>query len=103
MVSNFNEFVLSTIHCHLQSSYEKAKLPLGRNFLFWFSFVVLKCCCGKENWIDLIGLTLVMSCSNISVLYPERCVFAIISKIPLSDIEMDDLRAKSSHLGGKLH
>ena len=27
------------------------------------------------------------------------CIFALIFRIPLSDTEMDDLRAKSGHLG----
>ena len=29
----------------------------------------------------------------------KSCIFAMISRIPLSGTEMDDLRAKSSHLG----
>ena len=43
----------------------------------------------------LIGIALFMSCS-----VPRKSyIFAIISRIPLSDIGMDDLRAGSSNLG----
>ena len=69
-------------------------------------FVVLifvcrfKCCYGYENWIDLIGITLLMSYSEYQCFVPiKSCICALISRIPLSDTGMDDLRAKSNHLG----
>ena len=55
---------------------------------------------GTENWIDLIGIALLMRCSEYQCSVPRKnCICALISRIPLSDTRMDDLRAKSSHLG----
>ena len=48
----------------------------------------------------LIGIALLMSCSEYQYSVPRKsCIFALISRIPLRDTEMDDLRAKSSSLG----
>ena len=48
----------------------------------------------------LIGIALLMSYSEYQCYVPKKsCIFALISKISLSDIGMDDLRAKSSNLG----
>ena len=48
----------------------------------------------------LIGIALLMSCSEYQCSVPRKSyIFALDSKIPLSDTEMDDLRAKSSNLG----
>ena len=53
-----------------------------------------------KNWIDLIGVALAMCCYEYQRLVPRKsCVCALISRIPLSDIGMDDLRSKSSNLG----
>ena len=41
-----------------------------------------------------------MSCSIYQCFIPRKsCIFALISRIPPSDIEMDYLRARSSDLG----
>ena len=49
--------------------------------------------------IDLIGIALVMSSSKYQCFVPiKSCIYALISRIPLSDTWMDDLRVKSSHL-----
>ena len=41
-----------------------------------------------------------MSCSIYQCFIPRKsCIYALISRIPLSDTEMDYLRAKSSDLG----
>ena len=54
----------------------------------------------NENWNDLIGIALTLSCSEYQFSIPNKsCICALISRIPLSDIGMDDLRVKSSHLG----
>ena len=53
-----------------------------------------------ENWIYLIGIALLMSYSEyLCSITRKSCIFSLISKIPLSDTGMDDLRAKSSNLG----
>ena len=40
-----------------------------------------------------------MICSEYQRFIPRKsCIYAMISRIPLSDIEMDDLRAKNSDL-----
>ena len=50
--------------------------------------------------IDPIGTALVMSCSKYQCYVPKKnCIRALISRIPLSDIEMDYLRVKRSELG----
>ena len=60
----------------------------------------IKRCFGYENWIDLIGTDLVTSCSEYQVFVPWKSfICVLISRIPLSDIGMDDLREKSSDLG----
>ena len=48
-----------------------------------------------KNWMYLIGIALLMiSCSEYQCFVPRKsCIFALISRIPLSDI------AKSSNLG----
>ena len=54
----------------------------------------------NENWNYLIGIDLTLSCSEYQFSIPiKSCIFALISRIPLSDIGMDNLRVKSSHLG----
>ena len=41
-----------------------------------------------------------MSCSEYQCFVPRKsCIRALISRIPLSDIEMDYLRARNSDLG----
>ena len=51
---------------------------------------------GYENWIDLIGTALVMSCSKYPCFIPiNSCICALISRIPLSDIEMDYVRERA--------
>ena len=41
-----------------------------------------------------------MSCSEYQCSVPKKsCIYALISRIPLSDTGMDDLRAKNSDLG----
>ena len=63
-------------------------------------FIDLTDCFGYENWIDLIGIALTMSCSKYQCSIPKKsCICALISRTPLSDIGMDDLRVKSSHFG----
>ena len=63
-------------------------------------FVVLNDVLGYENLIDLIGIALVMSCFEYQCYVPRKsCIRALNSKIPLSDIVMDNLRARSSDLG----
>ena len=53
-----------------------------------------------KNWIDLIGIALAMCYSEYHHLIPRKsCVYVLISRIPLSDTGMDDLRAKSGNLG----
>ena len=48
----------------------------------------------------LIGIVLLMSCSEYQCSLPRKSyIFALVSKIPLSDTGMDDLRAKSSNFG----
>ena len=60
----------------------------------------IKRCFGYENWIDLIGTDLIMSCFEYQISVPKKsCIYGLISRIPLSDTGMDDLRAKSSDLG----
>ena len=60
----------------------------------------IKLCFRYENWIDLNGIALVMSCSEYQCFVPRKsCICALISRIPLSDIEMDYLRARSRDLG----
>ena len=54
----------------------------------------------NENWNDLIGIALTLSCSEYQFSIPKNsCICALISRIPLIDTGMDDLRVKSSHLG----
>ena len=49
---------------------------------------------GYENRVYLIGITLVMSYSIYQCFLPKKsCIYTLISKIPLNDIEMDYLRA----------
>ena len=63
--------------------------------MFWLLFMVF-----NDNLSMKIGIVLVMSCSVYQFLYLERVVlFALISRIPLSDTEMDYLRVRSSDLG----
>ena len=70
------------------------------NMLFFIFFCRFKCCCGYENWIDLIGIALLMSCFECQCSIPRKsCICVMIYRIPLSDTGMDNLRAKSSHLG----
>ena len=53
-----------------------------------------------KNWIDLIGIALTMCCSEYQLLVPRKsCICALISRIPLSDTRIDNLRVKSSNLG----
>ena len=53
----------------------------------------------NENWNYLIGIALTLSCSEFQfTILIKSCIFALISRIPLSDIGMDNLRVKSSHL-----
>ena len=53
-----------------------------------------------KNYSDLICIALTMSYSKYWCLLPRKnYIYALISRIHLSDIGMDDLRAKSSHLG----
>ena len=48
----------------------------------------------------LIGIALLLSCSEYQCSLPRKsCIFALISRIALSDTGMDDLRARSSSLG----
>ena len=48
----------------------------------------------------LIGIALLMSCSKYQCSVPRKSfIFALISRIPLSDTGMDNLRSKSSNLG----
>ena len=48
----------------------------------------------------LIGIALLLSYFEYQCSLPRKsCVFALISRIPLSDTGMDDLRARSSNLG----
>ena len=55
---------------------------------------------GNEKWSDLFGIALTMSCSEYKCSIPRKSYICVmISRIPLSDIGMDDLREKSSHLG----
>ena len=57
-------------------------------------------CFGHKNWIDLIGTALILRCSENECSIPKKsCICALISRIPLSDTEMDYLRARSSNLG----
>ena len=50
--------------------------------------------------INLIGTALVMSCSVYQCFIPRKsCIYAMISRIPLSYTEMDHLRVKSNNLG----
>ena len=52
----------------------------------------------KQN--DLIGIALTMSFSEYQCSIAKKgCICALISRIPLSNTLIDDLRAKSSHLG----
>ena len=54
----------------------------------------------NENLKDLISIALSLSCSEYQFsILRKSCICALISKIPLSDTGMDDLRVKSSHLG----
>ena len=56
--------------------------------------------CGYEHWMDLIGTALVISCSEYHWIIPRKsCIIALISRIPLSDTQIDYLRAKRNHLG----
>ena len=60
----------------------------------------LKRCVGYENWIYPFGFISEMCCSEYQWFIPRKsCILVLISRIPLSDIEMDDLRTKSNHLG----
>ena len=53
----------------------------------------------NENWKVLIGIALSLSCLEYQFSIPRKsCIYALISKIPLSDTGMDNLRVKSSHL-----
>ena len=53
-----------------------------------------------ENWNDLLGFALSLSCSKYQLSIPGKsCICALISRIPLSDAGMDDLRVNGSHLG----
>ena len=55
---------------------------------------------GNENWSDLIGIDLTMSHSKYQCSIPRKSyIYALTSRIPLSDKGIDDLRVKSSHLG----
>ena len=50
--------------------------------------------------MDLVGIVLELCSSEYQSLIPRKsCIIVLISRIPLSDTEMDDLRTKSSHLG----
>ena len=60
---------------------------------------IFKLCFGYDNWIDLIGIALIMSCCEYKCIPKKSCTCALISRIPLSDIEMDYLRERSSNLG----
>ena len=54
----------------------------------------------NENWNDLIVISLLLSCSEYQFSIPRKsCICSLISRIPLSDTKMDDLRVKSSQLG----
>ena len=53
-----------------------------------------------EDWIDLSGIALVVSYSEYHCSIPRKsCICALISRIPLSDTEMVNLRVESSDLG----
>ena len=63
-------------------------------------FILLNDVLGYENWIDLIGTVLVMSCYEYQCSVPRKSrIRALILRIPLSDTEMDYLRVRSSGLG----
>ena len=54
----------------------------------------------NQNWNYLIGIafTIIYLEYQCSIL-KKSCIYALIFWIPLSDIGIKDLRAKSSHLG----
>ena len=57
-------------------------------------------CVGYEDQIYPIGFVSKICCSKYQWFIPRKsCILVLISRIPVSDIEMDDLRIKSSHLG----
>ena len=50
--------------------------------------------------MDSIGIVSDLCCFEYQWFIPRKsCILVQISRIPLSDTEMDDLRTKSSHLG----
>ena len=60
----------------------------------------IKRCVGYENWMDLVGIVSELCCFEYQWFIPRKsCILVLISRIPLSDIEMDDLTTKSSHRG----
>ena len=67
--------------------------------LFSLLFVVFYYCFWNENYDDLIGIAITKSFSEYQCSIPKKsCTCTLISRIPLSDIGMDDLIVKSSHL-----
>ena len=59
-----------------------------------------KRCVRYENWIDPVGIVSELCCSEYRLFIPRKiCILVLISKIPLSNTDMDDLRTKNSHLG----
>ena len=60
----------------------------------------IKLCFGHKNWIDLICIVLVMSYSEYQCSIPRKSyIYALVSRISLSDIEMDYLRTRNNNLG----
>ena len=73
--------------------------PFGNEYVVLIFVHRFKCCCGYENLIDLVGISLLMSCSKYQYSVLRKSICTLISRIRLSDIGMDDLRVKSIHLG----
>ena len=68
---------------------------MGKDLVFLLLFYsILNECFRYENWVYLIGIALIMCCSIYQCFLPKMsCIYALISKIPLSDTMMDYLRA----------
>ena len=78
----------------------KCRAPSGNECVVLIFACRFQCCFKQKNWMYLIGIALLMRCSKYQCSVPIKgCIFALISRIPLSDTRMDDLRVKSSNLG----
>ena len=67
---------------------------MGKDLVFLLLFFsILNECFGYDNWVYLIGIALIMSCSIYQLFLPKKsCIYALISRIPLTNTKMDSLR-----------